>query len=196
MPAKNQKKKKTQKYTLTISHDLIDLIDLFYQNPFPYWSFEKLVLHFDSENNLMFIQKPYIFNILLVEWQVNQATLSLRWLNYKQKKEEKKEMNKHPTPWLLNHVFLNVWIMVCSELVTHDSWNASLQWPNHHTGWGQSLLIIAACAWNEERPSLLFLSRSEISTSLATPFWAWIVFLSWKKSRLGSHPTLGGKRKF
>jgi hypothetical protein len=78
VPAKNQKKKKTQKYTLTISHDLIDLIDLFYQNPFPYWSFEKLVLHFDSENNLMFIQKPYIFNILLVEWQVNQATLSLR----------------------------------------------------------------------------------------------------------------------
>ena len=86
--------------------------------------------------------------------------------------------------------------MICSELVAHDSWNASLQRPNHHTIWGQSLLILTAYAWNEERPSLLFLSRSEINTSFAIPFWAWIIFLSWKKSRLGSHPTLGGKRKF
>ena len=99
------------------------------------------------------------------------------------------------TPWLLNHVFLNVWIMVCSELVAHDPWNASLQRPNQHIGWGQSLLILTACAWNEERPSLLFLSRSEISTSLEIPFWAWIIFLSWKKSRLGSHLTLGGQEK-
>jgi len=60
--------------------------------------------------------------------------------------------------------------MVCSELVTHDSWNASLQRPNHHTGWGQNLLILTAYAWNEERPSLLFLSHSEISTSLAIPW--------------------------
>jgi len=68
--------------------------------------------------------------------------------------------------------------MVYSELVAHDSWNASLRRPNHHTGWGQSLFILIACARNEERPSLLFLSRSEISTSLATPFWAWMVFFS------------------
>ena len=116
----------------------------------------------------------------------------------KKKRERKKKKKKWITltPWLLNHVFLNVWIMVCSKLVAHDPWNASLQRPNHHTRWGQSLLIIAACAWNEERSSLLFLSRSEISTSLAIPFWAWIIFLSWNKSWLGSHPTLGGKRKF
>jgi hypothetical protein len=49
---KNQNKKKTKtkktpkKYTITISHDLIDLIDLFYQNPFPYWSLKKLDLAF------------------------------------------------------------------------------------------------------------------------------------------------------
>jgi len=145
--------------------------------------------------------KNHIFNILLVVWQVNQATPSLRWLNYKQKKMKKKRKEKKKwintlTPWLLNHVFLNVWIMVCSEIVAHDLWNASLQKPNHHIGWEQSLLILTACVWNEERLSLLFLSRSEISISLAIPFWAWIIFLSWKKSRLGSHPILGGKRKF
>jgi len=39
---KKKPKEKTQKkYTITISHDLIDLIDLFYQNPFPYWSLKK-----------------------------------------------------------------------------------------------------------------------------------------------------------
>ena len=114
----------------------------------------------------------------------------------KKKSKEKKKWINTLTPWLLNHVFLNVWIMVCSELVAHDPWNVSLQRSNHHTWRGQSLLIIVACVWNEERPSLLFLSRSEISTSLAILFWAWIIFLSWKKSQLGSHPTLGGKRKF
>jgi len=56
----------------------------------------------------------------------------------------------------------------------------SLQRPNHYTGRGQSLLILTACAWNEEMPSLLFLSRSEISKSLTIPFLAWIIFLSWK----------------
>ena len=113
--------------------------------------------------------KNDIFHILIVEWQVNQATPSLRWLTYKPKKilwKRKKEINTL-TPWLLNHVFLNVWIMVCSELVAHDPWNASLQRPNHHIGWGQSLLILTVCAWNEERPYLLFLSHSEISTSIA-----------------------------
>jgi len=42
-PKKKTKRKKPKKDTLTISHDLIDLIDLFYQNPFPYWSFEKKI---------------------------------------------------------------------------------------------------------------------------------------------------------
>jgi len=115
----------------------------------------------------------------------------------KKRKRKKNEWINTLTPWLLKHVFLNIWIMVCSELVAHNSLNASLQRSNHHTGWGQSLLIIVACAWNEERSSLLFLSRSEISTSLEIPFWAWIIFLLWKKkSRLGSHPTPGGKWNF
>jgi len=35
--------------------DLIDAIHLFYQNQFPHLSFEKLNLHFDLKNNLMFI---------------------------------------------------------------------------------------------------------------------------------------------
>jgi len=96
---------------------------------------------------IWFLFKNDIFDILLVEWQVNQATPSLRWLNYKLKKRN--EINTL-TPGLLNHVSLNVWIMVYSELVAHDSWNASLQRPNHHTGRGQSLLILTACAWNEE----------------------------------------------
>jgi len=101
--------------------------------------------------------------------------------------KKKKEINTL-TPWLLNHVFLNVWIMVCSELVAHDPWNASLQRPNQHTGWGQSLLILTACAWNEERPYLLFLSRSEISTSLAIPFWAWIIsFMKKISTRITPH---------
>jgi len=45
---------RTHKYTFEASRDLIDVIRLF-----PYWSFEKLNLHFDFKNNLMFIQKPY-----------------------------------------------------------------------------------------------------------------------------------------
>ena len=86
--------------------------------------------------------------------------------------------------------------MVCSELVAPDPWNASLQRPNHHTGWGQSLLIIAVCAWNEERPSLLSLSLSEISTSLTIHFWAWIIFLSWKQIPTRITPHTGGQEKF
>ena len=51
---------KTHKHIFEALRDLIDAIHLFYQNQFPYWSFEKkLILHFDSENNLMFIQKLY-----------------------------------------------------------------------------------------------------------------------------------------
>jgi len=112
----------------------------------------------------------------------------------KKKRKRKKWINTL-TPWLLNHVFLNVWIMVCSELVAHDLWNASLQRPNHHTGWGQSLLILTACAWNEERSSLLFLSLSEISTSFAIPFLAWIIFLSWKQIPIRITPHTGGQEK-
>jgi len=112
----------------------------------------------------------------------------------KKKRKGKKWINTL-TPLLLNHVFLNVWIMVCSELVAHDLWNASLQRPNHHTGWGQSLLILTACAWNGERPSLLSLSLSEISTSLAIPFWAWIIFLSWKQIPTRITPHTRGQEK-
>jgi len=85
--------------------------------------------------------------------------------------------------------------MVCSKLVAHDPWNASLQRSNHHTWRGQSLLIIVTCAWNEERPSLLFLSLSEISTSFAIPFWAWIIFLSWKQIPIRITPHTGGQEK-
>jgi len=113
----------------------------------------------------------------------------------KKKRKEKKKWINTLTPRLLNHVFLNVWIMVCSELVAHDPWNTSLQRSNHHTWRGQSLLIIVACAWNEERPSLLFLSLSEISTSFAIPFWAWIIFLSWKQIMIRITPHTGGQEK-
>jgi len=168
---------KTHKYIFEALRDLIDAIHLFYQNQFPYWSFEKLILHFDFENNLMCIQKLYFWHStcrMTSESSNSFIKVTKLW------KEKKKKWINTLTPWLLNNVFLNVWVMVCSELVAHNSWNASLQRLNHHTGWGQSLLIIVACAWNEERPSLLFLSRSKISTSLAIPFWAWIIFLSWK----------------
>jgi len=114
----------------------------------------------------------------------------------KTKRKGKKKWINTLTPWLLNHVFLNVWIMVCSELIAHDPWNASLQRSNHHTWRGQSLLIIATCAWNEKRPSLLFLSLSEIRTSLAIPFWAWIIFLSWKQIPTRITPHTGGQEKF
>jgi len=100
------------------------------------------------------------------------------------------------TPWLLNHVFLNVWIMVRSELVAHDPWNASLQRSNHHTWRGQSLLIIVACLWNEERPSLLFLSRFWNKYIPCDPFfWAWIIFLSWKQIPTRITPHTGGQEK-
>jgi len=122
--------------------------------------------------------------------ELSNSIIEVTIINQKEKKE--KEMN--PIPWLLNHVFLNVWIMVCSELVTYDSWNASLQRPNHHTRWGQSLLIIAACAWNEERPSLLSLSLSKINTSLTIPFWAWIISFM-KKIPTRITPHTGGQEK-
>jgi hypothetical protein len=72
---------RTHKYTFEASRDLIDAIRLF-----PYWSFEKLNLHFDFKNNLMFIQNNN-FDILLVEWCMNQATPSLRWLKKKKRNE-------------------------------------------------------------------------------------------------------------
>ena len=141
---------------------------------------------------IWYLFKNYIFNILLVEWQVNQATPSLRWLNYIYKKKWINTL----TPWLLNHVFLNVWIMVCSW--TRYSWPMKCIFANTKTSyWMRSKFIdlnYLRLKWG--KATLLFLSRSEISTSLAIPFWAWIIFLSWNKSWLGSHPTLGGKRKF
>jgi hypothetical protein len=152
---------------LKASRDLVEVIHLcfsFHIGVLKIWS-GILILKI-----IWCLFKNDIFDILLVEWHVNQATPSVRWLNYKPKR--KKKWINTLTLWLLNHVFLNVWIIVCNELVAHDPWNVSLQRPNHHTGWGQSLLIIAACAWHEEKPSLLFLSRSEISRSLAIPFWA------------------------
>jgi hypothetical protein len=46
---------KNSKYTFEASRDLIDTLYLFYQNQFPYLSFEKLNMHFDFKNNLVFI---------------------------------------------------------------------------------------------------------------------------------------------
>jgi hypothetical protein len=92
---------------------------------------------------------------------MNQATLSLRWLNSEPKCTNRK-WTVILTPWLLRHVVLNIWIMVCSELIAHRLTKCiSLQRPNHHIGRGQSLLILTACVWNEERLSLLFLSHSK-----------------------------------
>jgi len=66
------------------------------------------------------------------------------------------------TPWLLSHFVLNVWIMVYGEVFAHRLMKCiCLQRPNHHIGRGQSLLILTTCIWNEERPSLLFLSHSK-----------------------------------
>jgi hypothetical protein len=66
---------RTHKYTLEASRDLIDTIHLFYQNQFPYWSFEKLICILISKI-IWYLFKNDIFDILLVEWQVNQATPS------------------------------------------------------------------------------------------------------------------------
>jgi hypothetical protein len=126
---------------------------------------------------------------------MNQATPSLRWLNSEPKCKNKK-WTVILTPWLLSHVVLNLWIMVCSELIAHRLMKCiSLQRPNHHIRRGQSLLILTACVWNEKRLSLLFLSHSKKGISLAVPFWAWIIFFH-EKSRLRSHPTLGASENF
>ena len=167
---------KTHKHIFEALCDLIDTIHLFYQNQFPVGVLKKNWSRILVSKIIWCLFKNDIFDILLVEWQVNKQLLHRGDQTLKRKR--KKKWINTLTPWLLNNVFLNVWIMVCSELVAHNSWNASLQRLNHLIRWGQSLLITAACTWNEERPSLLFLSRSEISTSLAIPFWAWIIFLS------------------
>jgi hypothetical protein len=65
-----------------------------YQNQFPYWSFKKNWSCILFPKIIWCLFKNYIFNILLVEWQVNQATPSLRWLNYKQKYCEKEKKRK------------------------------------------------------------------------------------------------------
>jgi len=59
--------------------------------------------------------------------------------------------------------------------------------------WRKAIFVIPFTFWN--RPSLLFLSRSEISTSFAIPFWAWIIFLSWKKIPTRITPHTGGQEK-
>ena len=52
----------------------------FWKNDLVFW-FQKIIwCSFKND----------IFNILLVEWQLNQATPSLRWLNYKPKKKKEK----------------------------------------------------------------------------------------------------------
>jgi hypothetical protein len=78
---------KTHKHIFEALCNLIDAICLFYQNQFSYWSFEKKWSCILIPKIIWCLFKNHIFNILLVEWQVNQATSSLRWLNYKQKNE-------------------------------------------------------------------------------------------------------------
>jgi hypothetical protein len=38
---------RTHEYIFEASRDLIDAIHHLYQNPFPYWSFEKMIWYFD-----------------------------------------------------------------------------------------------------------------------------------------------------
>jgi hypothetical protein len=124
---------------------------------------------------------------------MNQATPSLRLLN---SKCTNRKLNIVLTPWLLRHVALNVWIMVCSELIAHRLMKCiSLQRPNHHIGRGQSLLILTACVWNEERLCLIFLSPSKKYIPCSS-FLSLNNFSFMKKNRLGSHPTLGASEKF
>jgi hypothetical protein len=101
---------------------------------------------------------------------MNQATPSLRWLNYKPKYMNKK-MNSHPHAITLKLGVLNVCIMVCSGFVVHRLMKCiSLQSPNHHTRRDQSLLILIACVWNEKMPSLLSLSHFKINIFLVILF--------------------------
>jgi hypothetical protein len=71
-------------------------------------------------------------------------------------------MNCHPHTMTFEPGIVNVCIMICNELVAHELTKCiSLQRPNHHTRWGQSLLIITACTWNEEMSPFLFPSQSK-----------------------------------
>ena len=58
---------------------------------FPIGVLKKIDLAFWFQKIIWCLFKNDIFDILLVEWQVNQATSSLRWLNYKNNCEKKKE---------------------------------------------------------------------------------------------------------
>jgi hypothetical protein len=111
------------------------------------------------------------FDIIFVEWQMNQVTPSLRWLNSKLKYMNRKKMNSHPHTMTLEPGVLNVCIMVCSGSVVHKLMKCIfLQSPNHHTGRDQSLLILTVYAWNEERSSLLSLSHSKNERIPCGPF--------------------------
>jgi len=105
-------------------------------------------------------------------------------------------MNFHPHPVTLEPSVLNVWLMVGNELIGHRFVKCiPLQRPNHHIGRDQSLLILTACVWNEERPSLLFLSHSKKYIPYG-PSLRLNNFFFHEKSRLGSHPTLGASEYF
>jgi len=125
---------------------------------------------------------------------MNQATPSLRWLNSKPKCTNRR-WTVILTLWLLRHVVLNVWIMVCSELIAHRLTKCiSLQRPNHHIGRDQSLLILTACVWNEERLSLLFLSHSEKYIP-CSPFFSLNNFSFMKKNSTRITPHTEGQVK-
>ena len=144
-----------------------------------------------SKNNLMFIQKWYFWHStcrMTSESSNSIIEVTKLWIKKRRKKKKKKWINTL-TPWLSNHLFLNVWIMVCSELVAHDPLKcifAKIK-PSHLTRskfidhsclrlkWGKAIFVIPFTFWNT--------------------FWAWIIFLSWKKSWLGSHPHTGGQEK-
>jgi hypothetical protein len=82
------------------------------------------------------------FDIPFVEWQMNQATPSLRWSNSKPKYISRK-MNSHPHIMTLKPSVLNICIMVCSGFIAHGLMKCiSLQSANHHTRRDQSLLIL------------------------------------------------------
>ena len=111
------------------------------------------------------------FDILLVEWEMNQATPSSRRLNSKPKYMDIKNMNSHPHTMTLEPGVLNICIMVCSGSVVHRLMKCiSLQSPKHHIRWDQSLLILIIYAWIEKRPSLLSLSHSKNECILCGPF--------------------------
>jgi len=106
-------------------------------------------------------------------------------------------MNCHPHTITFEPGIVNVCIMICNELVAHELTKCiSLQRPNHHTRWGQSLLIITACTWNEEMSPFLFPSQSKKYIPCSLFFSLNNFCFMKKKSQLGSHPILGASENF